>query len=92
MDNNKKDIQWFKAMSIFEGACFFVAGICALVADNAVGYIAGFLLVVFACMNFWTVIVGGDKQISVMGESFACDDDMDTYGEKLEEAKNDENA
>ena len=55
-ENVKKDVKFAKFLSLFEGICFFVAGICALVAGSLLGYISGGLMIIFGCLKKLKVI------------------------------------
>ena len=91
MESIKKDIRWAKTLSIFEGVCFFVAGICTLMTLTMLGYISGGLLVILACMNIYPAFSGRDEYWVNMGMSLANDEDADEYGMRMEESRN-ENA
>lgn len=87
--NIQKDIKWFKALSLFEGVCFFVAGICALMSGGILGWISGVTLAIMACMSIAAVFFGGDSMFLAMGVSIAEDENADDYIEHLEELEED---
>lgn len=92
MDENiHKDIIWSKCLSFFEGVCFFMAGLCAVLSGSILGYISGALLIVVACINLFPVFVGGDSYWIGLGTSLVEDEDVVEYGERLEEMKQHEN-
>jgi len=92
MDENfHKNIIWAKALSFFEGVCFFMAGLCAVLSGSILGYISGALLIIAACCSLFPVFVGGDSFWIGIGASLAEDDDFTEYGERLEEMRQHEN-
>ena len=82
-----KEIKWAKALSFFEGVCFFMAGICALVAGNVLGYISGILMVILGCGSIYPVFVGGDEYFVNLGMSLAKDMRVDEYYERKEDER-----
>lgn len=84
----KKSLRGIKALSLIEGVCFFVAGICALLAGNVLGYISGGLMVILGCSSILPVFVGDDGYFYTLGKSLVENDTMEEYGERIEEAKN----
>lgn len=85
-DSIQKDLNWAKALSVFEGACFFVAGICAFLADNLLGYISGALMVILGCGSIFPAFFGGDEYFLNLGMSLSEDSTVDEFGEQMEEA------
>lgn len=89
--NIQKSVKIARALSLFEGVCFFMAGICALLAGSIMGYISGVLLIAIGSANIFPVVVGGDSYWTNLGLSLAEDDDVIKYGERMEEAAQNEN-
>lgn len=87
----QKDLKMAKILSLFEGVCFFMAGICALLAGSVMGYISGGLLIAIGSANICPVFVGGDNYWVNLGLSLSEDDDVIKYGERMEEVKRNEN-
>ena len=90
-DSIRKDLNWAKALSLFEGVCFFMAGICALLSGSILGYISGGLLIILGCMSIFPVFFGGDGYWVNLGMSLAKDEGLEEYGERIEEEKQHEN-
>lgn len=88
-DSVRKTLKASKALSLFEGVCFFVAGICALMSGGILGWISGVTLVILACMSIAAVFFGGDNMFLAMGVSMAEDENTDDYIEHLEELEED---
>lgn len=86
-----KGVKIARALSLFEGVCFFMAGICALLAGSIMGYISGGLLIVIGSANIFPVFFGGESYWTNLGLSLAEDDDVIKYGERMEEVKRNEN-
>ena len=81
-----KDLKMAMALSIFEGICFFVAGVCGLMTATLLGYISGGLLIILACMNIYPVFFRGGKFFLNMGISLANDEQAeDFYNREYEE-------
>lgn len=83
----RKDLRMTKALSLFEGICFFVAGICAMMAGNVLGYISGVLMIILACSSLAAVFLSGDNYFINMASSLAMDETMDEFESREEETK-----
>ena len=91
-ENIRKDLNMARALSLFEGVCFFLAGVSAILAANILGYISGGLLIILSCMSILPVFVGGDAYWLSLGTSLAKNEDVMEYGARIEEDKRNENA
>lgn len=80
----RKELRFAKALALFEGICFFVAGICAMMAGNILGYISGVLMIILACSSLAGVFFGGDDYFLNMGASMAFDETMEEFCERTE--------
>lgn len=89
--NVRKNLRQAKILSLIEGICFFVAGICALLAENLLGYIGGGLLTILGCMGLFPVFIAGDEFFLGMGISLASDQTTNEYGEMLDRMKEEKN-
>lgn len=86
MDTEMKNaIRGSMALSLIEGVCFFIAGVCGLMAGSILGYISGGMLMVLACSNLLAVFVGGGKYFLSLGVSLAEDETAEEYGARIEE-------
>lgn len=72
-----KDIKMAKALTIIEGVCFFVAGICAAMAGSILGYVSGGLMIIMACFSLAPVFLGGDAYFMALGSGIVEDKDAD---------------
>ena len=84
-DKIRKDLNWAKALSLIEGVCFFVAGLCALMAGSLLGYISGGMMIILGCASIFPVFVGGNEYFLNLGVSIAEDKTADEMFEKFEE-------
>ena len=82
---NKIEIRGSTALLLIEGICFFMAGICALMAGSLLGYISGGVLIVLACAGLVGVFFGGDKYLLNLGVSLAEDETTEEYEARVEE-------
>ena len=80
----RKELRFAKALALFEGICFFVAGICAMMAGNVLGYISGVLVIILAGSSLAGVFFGGDDYFFNMGAAMALDETMEEFNERTE--------
>ena len=86
MDTEMKNvIRGSMAITLIEGICFFMAGICGLMAGSILGYISGGVLMVLGCLNLVAVFLGGGKYFLNLGLSLAEDETAEEYGARVEE-------
>lgn len=86
-DNIQKDIKTAKALSIIEGVCFFVAGICAAMAGSILGYASGGLMIIMSCFSLAPVFLGGDEYFKALGSGLLEDKDADEIADFTEEKR-----
>ena len=86
-ENVNKDVKFAKFLSLFEGICFFVAGICALMAGSLLGYISGGWMIIFGCANIVPVFVWGDEYFANFGMSLAEDETADECFDRIDRDK-----
>ena len=80
-----KTLRGTMALTLIEGICFFMAGICGLMAGSILGYISGGVLMVLGCLNLVAVFLGGGKYFLNLGASLAEDETAEEYGARIEE-------
>lgn len=81
----KKTLRGTMALTLLEGVCFFIAGVCGLMAGSILGYISGGVLMVLGCLNLVAVFLGGGKYFLNLGVSLAEDETAEEYGARIEE-------
>ena len=81
----KKTLRGTMALTLLEGVCFFIAGVCGLMAGSILGYISGGVLMVLGCLNLVAVFLGGGKYFLNLGLSLAEDETAEEYGARVEE-------
>lgn len=80
-----KTLRGTMALTLIEGICFFMAGVCGLMAGSILGYISGGVLIVLGCLNLVAVFLGGGKYFLNLGLSLAENETAEEYGARVEE-------
>ena len=90
-ENAKKDLRIMKTLSVIEGACYFMAGVCAVMSASTLGYISGALMIILACMSLLPNFIGRGSLFVNMETSLVKNENLDEFSSRVEEDEANEN-